>query len=421
MADNTTLNAGTGGDTIASDDIAGVKHQRIKLSVGADGAASDAVPVSNGLDTTAAGVQAVGLVAQFDDASVGTVTENQFAPVRISSRRALLVEGVASGTVIPVSDGGGNLSIDDGGNSITVDGAVTVTNATAANLKAEVVGTGTLAVQVDGAALTALQLLDDIVRSEDEASADTHKGAVVLAVRQDTPAASSGTDGDYEPLKVTGGRLAVQATGSGSFTVAQGTAANLNCTEASAATIATNTGSAATSLGVMDDWDNAASDGCSVSGDVAHDAVDAGEPIKLGGRADTTFQTAVADGDRVAALFDVYGALYTRGDHPNKWNYHDDDTAAVTTDGTVQAAPGAGLSVYITDIVFSIGAATASSIFLEESTTKILGPFYLEAVAGRSIHIRLATPKKCTANTAILVTNTGSISFAVDISGFIAP
>lgn len=37
MADNTTLNTGTGGDVIASDDISGVKFQRVKLIHGADG------------------------------------------------------------------------------------------------------------------------------------------------------------------------------------------------------------------------------------------------------------------------------------------------------------------------------------------------------------------------------------------------
>lgn len=41
MADNTILNLGIGGDTIASDDIAGVKHQRVKVEFGADGTASD--------------------------------------------------------------------------------------------------------------------------------------------------------------------------------------------------------------------------------------------------------------------------------------------------------------------------------------------------------------------------------------------
>ena len=42
MADNTTLNANTtSGDVIASDDIAGVKHQRVKVEFGADGSATD--------------------------------------------------------------------------------------------------------------------------------------------------------------------------------------------------------------------------------------------------------------------------------------------------------------------------------------------------------------------------------------------
>lgn len=41
MADNTTLNPGTGGDVIASDEIGGVKYQRVKLASGPDGVAID--------------------------------------------------------------------------------------------------------------------------------------------------------------------------------------------------------------------------------------------------------------------------------------------------------------------------------------------------------------------------------------------
>lgn len=55
------------------------------------------------LDSTGIGIAAAGIVGQFDDTSTAAVTENQFAPVRISTRRALLVEGVASGTAQPVS------------------------------------------------------------------------------------------------------------------------------------------------------------------------------------------------------------------------------------------------------------------------------------------------------------------------------
>lgn len=49
MADNTTLNAGSGGDVIASDDISGVKFQRIKLIHGADGVNAGDVSTVNPL------------------------------------------------------------------------------------------------------------------------------------------------------------------------------------------------------------------------------------------------------------------------------------------------------------------------------------------------------------------------------------
>lgn len=49
----------------------------------------------------------------------------------------------------------------------------------------------------------------------------------------------------------------------------------------------------------------------SVEGTVAHDAVDSGNPVKIGGIAETTAPTAVADGDRVNANFDEFGSLRT--------------------------------------------------------------------------------------------------------------
>jgi len=49
MADNTTLNAGTGGDVIAADDISTVKYQRIKLIHGADGTNDGDVSTANPL------------------------------------------------------------------------------------------------------------------------------------------------------------------------------------------------------------------------------------------------------------------------------------------------------------------------------------------------------------------------------------
>ena len=80
------------------------------------------------------------------------------------------------------------------GNEMQVDvitmPAVTVTNA------------GVFPVQEDGAALTALQLIDDIVKEEDSAHTTGDKGALLLAVRNDAGTSLVGTDGDYAPLQV---------------------------------------------------------------------------------------------------------------------------------------------------------------------------------------------------------------------------
>jgi hypothetical protein len=49
MADNVTLNPGTGGSTIGADDISSVWYQRIKLIHGADGVNAGDVSTANGL------------------------------------------------------------------------------------------------------------------------------------------------------------------------------------------------------------------------------------------------------------------------------------------------------------------------------------------------------------------------------------
>ena len=41
MSKNTTLNPGVGGDIVATDDIAGIKYQRMKVNFGVDGVAVD--------------------------------------------------------------------------------------------------------------------------------------------------------------------------------------------------------------------------------------------------------------------------------------------------------------------------------------------------------------------------------------------
>lgn len=51
MADNTELNTMAGGDTVATDDIAGVKFQRNKITIGADGVNDGDVAKTNPMPT----------------------------------------------------------------------------------------------------------------------------------------------------------------------------------------------------------------------------------------------------------------------------------------------------------------------------------------------------------------------------------
>jgi len=75
-----------------------------------------------------------------------------------------------------------------------------------------VTNAGTFATQVDGAALTALQLIDNLVLAEDVAHASGDPGVLMLAVRRDAAAVGSGTDGDNSTLNVdASGRLHTSA------------------------------------------------------------------------------------------------------------------------------------------------------------------------------------------------------------------
>ncbi|HET9672418.1 MAG TPA: hypothetical protein VFQ40_06170 [Actinomycetota bacterium] len=165
--------------------------------------------------------------------------------------------------------------------------------------------------------------------------------------------------------------------------------------------------------------------GVLVQGAAAHDAAAAGNPVLVGGQMETIADSAPGtragtDGDAVK-LATTDGAIFQAGRGPQSFQTRLASTSTLQTDGTIHAAPGAGLSLYVTDIIFSIGAATASSVFFEEGASTVIGPFYLEAIAGRGMALHFQTPFKVTANTALTVTNTGSTTYSIHVLGFIAP
>lgn len=146
MADNIAVTAGSG-TTIAADDIGGVLHQRVKISQGADGAATDvsaAAPLQVTLANTGANATpvVVDLGANNDVTITGTVAVTQSGTwdevgindsgnsITVDNSTLSVVGGGTEATAMRVtiaSDSTGLVSVDDNGGSLTVDGTVAAT------------------------------------------------------------------------------------------------------------------------------------------------------------------------------------------------------------------------------------------------------------------------------------------------------
>jgi hypothetical protein len=97
--------------------------------------------------------------------------------------------------------------------------------------------------------------------------------------------------------------------------------------------------------------------------DVAHDAVDSGNPVKIGGKALTAMPAAVAANDRTNANFDLYGRQFVTHIDPGMQvfktaNYTTTQTGAVIWD------PTTGKRIDITSIVVSSYGTTAGRLLL---------------------------------------------------------
>lgn len=127
-------------------------------------------------------------VAIRDDAlSALTPVEGDAIGLRVDANGALWV--IPSGTTAISGTVTANLGATDNAVLDDIADGIAVTNA------------GTFAVQVDGSALTALQLIDNIVSVEDAVAGSGFSGVGFLAVRQDSHS-DLAADGDFIPVTV---------------------------------------------------------------------------------------------------------------------------------------------------------------------------------------------------------------------------
>ena len=485
MADNTVLNTGTGGDVIATDDISGVKYQRVKITLGADGvnggdiSSSNAMPVSdNGSSLTVDGsvsvsnfpatqaVSATNLdIRDLTATDVVTVTggAGQTADVKVTldgeqvaisnfpatqpiSGTVTANAGTGSFTVSQATAANlnatvtGTVTVQDGGGSITIDGTVAATQSgtwssrtqdgSGNNVTSRTTGsarpfdvaildgsgnqvtsfgggtqytdgavqatpTGTVAMGTDGTNVYAIATdnsgnigvnIQNTVNVSDAGGSITIDGSVTANQPSATAYRVIVSDGTSDvPIDAahsdaetnTENHIDVGAKGlyfNGSTwdrmrgSVADGLLVNLGTNNDITGTVTANAGTGTFVVGdggssLTVDGTVTVTDGLNIEGDVAHDTVDSGNPVKIGFQAETSFPTAVATGDRVNGIGDVFGRqLVAHVDAGMQvWkgaNYTTQQTGADIW------TPSAGKKICITYLAVSSYATTTGRVIL---------------------------------------------------------
>lgn len=220
MVDNVAITAGSG-TTIAADDIGGVLHQRVKISQGADGSATDvssAAPLQVSLANTGANATSVVVdLGANNDVTIAALTDKtQFAKVT-DGTETWAIDTHNSGVVTLVDSSGNAVTFNSNGSATSANSAPVVI---ASDQDWPVGTTG-------------------FMKKEDVASADGDAGIPAMVVRQAAAslADSSGTAGDYEFLRIKDGRLWVQTgalSASATFTPGAGANSAGDCVGAAA-------------------------------------------------------------------------------------------------------------------------------------------------------------------------------------------
>lgn len=164
----------------------------------------------------------------------------------------------------------------------------------------------------------------------------------------------------------------------------------------------------------------------------ANDAAITQNPILVGVEAISSQPTAATTGNQRRIIAALDGALYMRPGGPILWSCG--LTAIGTTLTQCQAAPGASLKLYITDVVSQSNTSTAGLFTLRFGTGSncvtgtgnlIFGSASaLMASPANTVavnHFHLTTPIAVTANNAICVLGVATNTTNIQINGYTAP
>lgn len=428
--------AGTPRVTLASDDPAVAKLGTIDTDTG--NIATDTATIAG--DTTAILADTANM-----DTNLGTVAGAVYtddADWTDSSSKHVLVGGVYQSVPQSVTDGdtgpaqidaNGNLKVNVTNSSLTVDlGAnndvtlATLPDTAAGDLAAintavsgtltvgshAVTNAGVFATQVNGDALTALQLIDDAVHTDDAAfTLGTSKGVAMMGFAgtqsvdvNDAAVLACDTDGALHIAD--GGNVISVDDGAGSLTV-DGTVAatqsgtwNVNNVSGTVslptgAATAANQSTANTALQLID------------NASVNHDAASVAGVTQIGLAARSTAATAVGDGDAVRALATLLGKQVTipYAIPAQTWSYAAANGGITNTTGvTAKAAAGVGIRNYVTSVqIVNAHDSTGTEVVINDGAAgTTLWRGWAEQTGG-GVSAKFDPPLRGTANTLIEV------------------
>jgi len=418
MADNITLDSGSGGDTLGADEISSVKYQRVKLIQGADGtndgdvAKANPLPIGANTAKDGSGTLYAPLVdadghLQVDALSCVVTNEGTFAvqetgTVTVDCNSSnVTVDGVpaplnvvgggAEATALRVTlanDSTGVVSIDDGGNTITVDGTVTANAGTNLNTSALALESGGNLATIAGDTTS----LDGKVTACNTGAVVISSGTVttvsaVTAISNALPAGDNNI-GNVDIVTLPSGNLGMQAMAASlsivpASDITDGTyIGDIKFGEAlpeganAIGKLAENTG---VDIGDVDVTSVVPGTGATNLGKVV-DAVAGASDVgvaTLAVRADTLSALTQAAADYVLHKVNQYGALYVDATQEVDRVFDGGVSCTVkrfnvvaTADGdTIIAAPSGTKKIRVRSMAIVAMSATQSEVYFETGTT----------------------------------------------------
>ena len=316
--------------------------------------------------------------------------------------RPVLVTGAeGSKTVVDLpGDNTNGLDVD----VTRVSGNVTVVQSTAANLNATVSGTvtGNQGTAAATASAWPVKVTDGTnvgaVKAASTAAQATDPSAVVaLSPNSPLPTGSNTIGALTANQSVNLAQVGGTNTVTGGVNGSQG----VGGLAASGATLAGNPVLVAGSDGTNARSLSVATDGhlvVDVMGSRAHDATDADEPVKIGGRARSTVITSVASDDRTDGIYTLqgYGVQHPYALPQSALTGTASSTG--TGDTAVIVAQGAGVTINVTTIIIHNDSNTNTFVNIKDgATTRLVVP----APGKGGASITLPFPLRLTANTAL--------------------